>query len=131
MDGWDGYPGTFCDLFRFIANHRIRHVVFLSGDEHLPVSATASLCEGDQELTRVYSIHTSALYAPFPFANGSAEDLVLAETLSLGDGLLCKVNTTVHTMAFGFTLLRFSHEADGWVIHGCYEGSGETFVIRL
>ncbi|HXF46472.1 MAG TPA: alkaline phosphatase D family protein, partial [Burkholderiaceae bacterium] len=75
-DSWDGYPHTFHRLLAFIARERIRNVVFVSGDEHLGCVARARLARaGDQaEEVTVHSIHTPALYAPYPFANAVPED---------------------------------------------------------
>jgi choline dehydrogenase-like flavoprotein/pimeloyl-ACP methyl ester carboxylesterase len=87
-DAWDGYPATFKRLLAYIANRRLRNLVFLSGDEHHSCIATARLLalpekgrEGE-ELTTVQSIHSSALNAPFTFANGEAADLAGSDWFS-------------------------------------------------
>ncbi|MEY9137102.1 cholesterol oxidase [Bradyrhizobium diazoefficiens] len=83
-DGWDGYPGSLREVLAFIAEHKIQGVVFLSGDEHRGCVATAELRERSGALiTRVHSIHTAAVYAPYPFANSLDEDTVASETIPI------------------------------------------------
>ena len=65
-DGWEGYPHSLNELLAFIAEQRIRNVVSLSGDAHLSCVATATSQGEDGPPLVVYSIHSSALYAPFP-----------------------------------------------------------------
>lgn len=132
LDGWDGYPATFNRLLEFIARRRLRRVVFLSGDEHLGVTASAVLLDGDEEVARIHSIHTSPLYAPFSFANGRAEDFIMSETFEVGGtGIRCRVTARAQEPHDGFTLLHFRPEGDGWSIDGLYEGIGAAFRIAL
>jgi cholesterol oxidase len=75
-DAWDGYPASMQRLLAHIARHGIRNVVFLSGDEHLSCTATVLVTPpGGAAPVSILSIHSSALYAPYPFANSVPEDL--------------------------------------------------------
>ena len=79
-DAWDGYPASLDRLLDFLMCHQIQHTVFLSGDEHHALVCHVTLQPppdradtwGPVQLT---SVHSSALYAPLPFANGHPADL--------------------------------------------------------
>lgn len=76
-DAWDGYPRSLHDLLGFIAEARVRNCVFLSGDEHLPCVVTADVSRvgaGEADRVRLWSAHTGAMYAPYPFANSRPHD---------------------------------------------------------
>jgi pimeloyl-ACP methyl ester carboxylesterase len=117
-DGWDGYPNTLREVLVHIAANKIDHVVFLSGDEHRGCVATIDLCDASGSLiTRVHSVHTAAMYAPFPFANSLDEDIVTSETIDIVDGAVtykCVVNATRPPAGDGVTFLRVSREAGVW-----------------
>jgi cholesterol oxidase len=51
-----------------------RNLVFLSGDEHRCITATARL--GGTPDFKIHSIHSSGLYAPYPFANAIPQDFI-------------------------------------------------------
>jgi phosphodiesterase/alkaline phosphatase D-like protein len=77
-DGWDGYPCSFHWLLAHIAGNRISNVVFLSGDEHLSCVAKATITTpetGDSVV--IHPVHSSPLFAPFPFANSIRAGLPL------------------------------------------------------
>lgn len=74
-DAWDGFPGSLCELLGFIATERIRNVVFLSGDYHCSVFCTLELAAKGRPPVNAYSIVSSGLYTPYPFANARFEDL--------------------------------------------------------
>ncbi|MGH8692871.1 MAG: alkaline phosphatase D family protein, partial [Burkholderiales bacterium] len=119
-DGWDGYPRSMYELLGFIAKNKISNVVFLSGDEHVGIVACAELRAtygADQDPIRVHSIHTSALYAPYPFANAAPPDLVPEEEFDFGagtDSYRCAVKDTKFFPGSSFTLLDFKHNGAGW-----------------
>jgi phosphodiesterase/alkaline phosphatase D-like protein len=70
-DAWDGFPESLARLIRFLYDERITNTVFLSGDEHHSFHAETRVTRtGHDHTLRILSIHSSALYAPFPFANG-------------------------------------------------------------
>ena len=66
-------------MLTHIAREKIRHVVFVSGDEHLACVARVVLDAGDGDPIVFHSVHSSPLFAPFPFANSVREDLVANE----------------------------------------------------
>ena len=55
-------------------NNDLRKVVFVSGDEHHSLHATTWLGSGYKRI-KLVSVHSSGLYAPYPFANGRPRDL--------------------------------------------------------
>jgi choline dehydrogenase-like flavoprotein len=77
-DAWDGFPASLHELLGFIARERIRNVVFLSGDYHCSVFCTMRLALEGQPVVNAYSIVSSGLYTPYPFANSRFEDLAPA-----------------------------------------------------
>jgi cholesterol oxidase len=115
-DSWDGYPYSLHALLGFIAEHQIRNVVFLSGDEHLGCVATAQLRGADGgEPVLIHSIHTTALYAPYPFANAKPADLMEQEQfefVTAGHRYHCDVSASFYP-GYGFTLLRLHQAGDG------------------
>jgi cholesterol oxidase len=103
-DAWDGFPESMAWLLGFIADKAIRHVVFLSGDEHHSMHAEITLGSGT-DAVRVLSVHSSGLYAPYPFANGRPQDLALTEGFPLGT-LHVAVATTPAPAGDGFATLQ-------------------------
>ena len=81
-DAWDGYPRTLHEVLRFIAEHQIGGVIFLSGDEHIPCVSDIVVSAPDAPAVRVLSLHAAPLYAPLPFANARVEDFSGNETFS-------------------------------------------------
>lgn len=76
-DSWEGYPLSLHSLLQFVCDNQIKGVVFLSGDEHVS-SATkvkVTCLETGMECI-LHSIHSSGLFSPYPFANGSPEDFM-------------------------------------------------------
>jgi cholesterol oxidase len=118
-DGWDGYPNTLREVLAYIAKEGIKGVVFLSGDEHRGCVATVDLCDADgNPITRVHSLHTAAVYAPYPFANSLDEDVVASETIVIADpnygNYQCVVNTTRPPAGDGVTFLRVRQVGTAW-----------------
>ncbi len=102
-DAWDGYPHSQHELLGEIWRHRARGLVFLSGDEHRSgwISARISPVRGApqdsvQDSVWVHSIHSSALYAPWPFAVTAKEELAAPEVFEFdgpdGQRLRCEVS---------------------------------------
>ncbi len=83
IDGWSGYPASLCELLNFIEAEKIQGVVFLCGDAHLSLVTKLVLCGGENA---VYSVVSSGLYSPWPFANTRADDYVLNEPIELSCG---------------------------------------------
>ena len=65
---------------------------FLSGDEHQSFHSEATVTTaGCAHQLKIVSVHSSALYAPFPFANGRPSDFLASDSFSVGR---CKVAVT-------------------------------------
>lgn len=75
-DAWDGYPGALHALLAALAERPRLKGLFLSGDEHLPcvLRAEVARADGSAAPAELLSVHTGALYAPYPFANSRPED---------------------------------------------------------
>ena len=77
---------------------------------------------------RAHSIHTTAAYAPFPFANGLAEDFMEQETLSFthgGQSYECRVDATLPAVPDGATILRPWRDGHGaWKLDYEYAAGG-------
>jgi hypothetical protein len=112
-DAWDGYRKSLSRVLGRIARDRVRNVVFLSGDEHLSLVAELTLRAGDGEPVLVHSVHSSALYAPFPFANSIHDDLLADDRFSL-DGCSVEVHTRFAAPGDGFAVLRVFEEDGRW-----------------
>lgn len=131
-DGWDGYPSSFHNLISYISSNNIKHVVFLSGDEHLSCVARATIRnEPDNRSTIIHSIHSSALYAPFPFANSIAEDMMLKDTFRYEDknhnsnSFTCNIETEIISKSNGYMIISVSKNTDNWKIN-CEFDDGNT-----
>jgi len=134
-DAWDGYPGSLHRLLALLCRHRISNAVFLSGDEHLSSITRATVTDLATGLSIVlHSIHSSGLYAPFPFANSLAEDFATPDDWEFtdpvqhgsyrcqvevlrwapGDGYACVSVTPPNRLGGGWRLkVRFGREAGG------------------
>ena len=76
-DSWDGYPLSRNALLKFICDGEINGVVFLSGDEHVSSVTTAKVyCKETDKCCMFHSIHSSGLFSPYSFANGSSNDFI-------------------------------------------------------
>jgi len=136
-DAWDGYPYSLHRVLGYIATRRIRNVVFLSGDEHLSCVARASITpNGSNQPVDILSIHSSALHAPFPFANAITEDFAVPDEFSFsvspqhisceanggpgfdwGGAYSCKVETDFAPPGDGFAVLRAVKEDRRWTMY--------------
>ncbi|MCO5063899.1 MAG: alkaline phosphatase D family protein [Rhizobiaceae bacterium] len=133
-DGWDGYPDTLRELLGYIAINHIEQVVFLSGDEHRGCIATGELRDGrGKKIVEIHSIHTSALYAPFPFANGVDQEIVDEEEIEFGYGgrrFKCAVKALRPTPGDGATFLKVRKQGRGWRLD-CEFSDGIPHSLRL
>jgi choline dehydrogenase-like flavoprotein/pimeloyl-ACP methyl ester carboxylesterase len=114
-DGWDGYPQSLREILQIVAEKQCKHLVFLSGDEHLSCDATITIEMEGKEPVIIHSIHRSGLYAPLPFANSRCEDLVLNETwLPEKDGnrFSCTIQTRMRNDVRGFGQLHVFRDAE-------------------
>ena len=110
-DSWSGYPASLMKLLGFIQTKRIQRVVFLSGDAHGSAVSKLVLDDG----LAIYSVLSSGMHAPWPFANSRPEEFVLdgPVALRLGDAVL---NGQMHTAAWsphsGYALVSLSAAGD-------------------
>ena len=111
-DSWDAYPQSLYELLAFICNQEITGLVFLSGDQHISnvVEATVERIENGKVTAKCsfLSVHSSALYAPYPFANAIPEDFARCETFKFSwkkSEYRCSVESTFAPPGDGFALL--------------------------
>jgi len=120
-DSWDGYPRSLHGVLAFIARNRIPNVVFVSGDEHLGCVATIKIALRGKPPVLVHSVHSSPLFAPFPFANTEPADLVADDRFDLDEPTRgaghCSVQTEFAAPGDGFAVLRFYRDGARWVMH--------------
>ncbi len=115
-DAWDGYPTSLDRLLDFLMRHQIQHTAFLSGDEHHALVCEATLApppirQDRWKEVRLTSVHSSALYAPLPFANGHPADLSDQAFVTAGG-----TRVTMRT--------RCAPPGDGWARVSLTPGSG-------
>ena len=80
IDSWDGYPASRNRLLAAIHAHG-DGVILLSGDEHVSNFTRITIRKKDETSgVSATSIHASALYAPWPFANSTRDDFIDDET---------------------------------------------------
>ena len=119
-DAWDGFPYSFHHLLGEIAKEEIQNVVFLSGDEHLSCVARAEVKRiPDGKPIMIHSVHSSALYAPFPFANAIREDFAATDEFQFdaskyGFAYTCSVSTQFAPNGDGFAILNVVRKNDRW-----------------
>lgn len=143
-DAWDGYPASLHGLLAHLCDHALDHTVFLSGDEHLGCVARVHVERlGDDGRVRAqatcHSVHTPALYAPYPFANALAEhfadDEVFGFSLPAGAGLRyyrCTVRTWRPAAGDGFVVLRVArHAQGGWVVWAGFDHAGAQEAYEI
>ncbi|WP_431264783.1 alkaline phosphatase D family protein [Roseateles chitinivorans] len=118
-DAWDGYPHSLHELLGAVWRHRATGLVFLSGDEHRSgwVSAEISAVDGeDSAPVRIHSVHSSALYAPWPFAVTAVEELAAPDVFEFdgpdGQRLRCVVGAWADHPGDGFAVLRVAGAGD-------------------
>lgn len=122
-DAWEAYPRSLHALLAHLCRTQARHVVFLSGDEHLSCIARLRIRrEGDGPEREVvaHSVHSSALYAPYPFANSRPHDFHAHDAFAFTDlheGRLehfhCEVETTFAPGGDGLALIETRRSPDG------------------
>ena len=88
-DAWCGYPSSLHALLALLWRLGRSNLVFLSGDEHLSsvVKATITRLDDGQPARSVtlHSVHSSALYAPYPFANAVPEEFAVNDAWDFVD----------------------------------------------
>lgn len=122
-DAWDGYPRSMRTLLHEIVKRDIPNVIFLSGDEHLFCRATVEL-HGYGNTQTVHSIHSSPLYAPYPFANSMQAEFLdstdrfklLAADPAEPEIVDCEVESGFETFKSGFAEIRVCKGTVGWSV---------------
>jgi cholesterol oxidase len=126
-DAWDGYPGSLYRLLVHIWKTGRSNLVFLSGDEHLSsvIRATVTRRGHADRAVVLHSVHSSGLYAPYPFANAVPalfalpDDWTFEDPDQPDDCYRCVVeNCTRWVPGDGFALLRLTPPV-------CGAGSGD------
>lgn len=147
-DAWDGYPKSMHELLAYVCDHEIKGLVFLSGDEH--ISNCVWACVTDLHTGKqctFHSVHSSALYAPYPFANAVKEDFARSETFHFPDPpdaaagrYCCEVRTVFAPEGDGFALLTAlgpsTSNGTGWQLNVAFHGAngpkeGGTHMLDL
>jgi cholesterol oxidase len=121
-DSWAGYPSSLQALLMCITDARIQNVVLLSGDEHISCDSHISVKAGDGAPVQIRAIHSSALYAPYPFANSCLSDMA-DEVYSFGfdapDGskrhYSCEVRTR-YAPGEGCAIITATQERQVWKV---------------
>jgi len=134
-DGWDGYLATMKAVLTDIAKKRTKHVVFLSGDEHRACFTTANIYDDNGDhVTQFLSIHTSAMWAPYPFANGKDADIVDNETFEICDGtdhFTCTVNTERPEPGDGPTYISVHQQDSDWIVECEFSDDSKRAVTLI
>ena len=118
-EAWDGYPRSLHLLLACACDQEVNGLVFLSGDEHISsvVQARVTNLETGACCT-LHSIHSSALYAPYPFANAREADFARNETFRFPDRdagpYCCEVKTAFAPAGDGFALVTAEPAGAGW-----------------
>lgn len=121
VDNWSGYPKHQHWLLQRIYELRLQNVLFLSGDEHLSCYAEGVIYDtgkGVSEPQKItfHSIHSSALYAPFPFANSKPHDFIKSDSFSVGGNRLqCDVKAQFMP-GDGFRTVELKKCNNGWIL---------------
>ncbi len=138
-DSWCGYPASLRRVLARLYVTRARGVVFLSGDEHLSCAAVIEITRNDSDdVLRTHSVHSSALYAPYPFANSRQEDFPIDDSFEFDDpfhpadqagpplAYRCTVATTFPERGDGFAILRPSPADAGWQVRVEFHRPGKA-----
>lgn len=141
-DSWDGYPDSCHELLGFIADQQITQAIFLSGDEHLGLFASATIQGPNAKApVTIWTIHAPGLYTPYPFANASALDFMADETFEFqrgneGGKYRCKISSKFFD-ASAFAMISLDQEPTGqaWRLtcemDGPVEKTRERVVVNI
>jgi phosphodiesterase/alkaline phosphatase D-like protein len=118
-DAWDGFPFSQHRLLRTICEEEHHGIVFLSGDEHRSSFSTINVTHLETGKTCcIYSIHSSALYAPYSFANGAEANFNIDDIFRFPDAkdgpYLCSVETGFAEEGDGYAIVKAARETSGW-----------------
>jgi hypothetical protein len=118
-DAWDGFPFSQHNLLRAICEEQHEGVVFLSGDEHRSSFSEIDVARIDNSRKcRFHSIHSSALYAPYSFANGAEANFNTNDHFLFPDAqdgpYRCSVRTAFAQAGDGFAIVTAAVEQGRW-----------------
>jgi alkaline phosphatase D len=104
-DSWPGYPQTRLAILKHIVEKKIQNVVFLGGDIHCSCVAEIDFDGTDAEKLKAFAVTSSALYWPFPFADGDPNGYVHdSRNADQSDPFpVIGTNATMHYRSFGYT----------------------------
>jgi hypothetical protein len=128
-DAWDGYPASLHALLARMCEWRLSNVTFLSGNEHRCCEARVRVWpEGDEGAAVPFvSVHGSALYAPYPFANSRPEDFALEERFAFEDPeeghrrYVCEVRSRFAPPQDGYALVQVHRDGAQWELNVCFD----------
>ncbi|NPC56320.1 alpha/beta fold hydrolase [Caenimonas soli] len=120
-DAWEGYPASLHRLLAGVYKRGSDDVVFLSGNEHVSSVSRIEISklDGSRKVAVAHSVHSSALYAPYPFANATAEDFAGNDEFTFSHGgarYRCSVTTWFPSPGDGFAVLSVSPAKPGWLV---------------
>ncbi len=104
-DSWPGFPTTRRVILDCIVENNIQNVIFASGDIHCSNLASMHFSgTAKAKKLKAFSITSSALYWPFPFADGDPSNYVHdSTTAEQEDPFLLTSGVTMHYKAWNFT----------------------------
>jgi hypothetical protein len=119
LDGWQGYPASFHGLLAWLCEHEVKDVVFLSGDAHLACDARVHVANTRTgKAVDFAALHAPPLYAPYPFANEEAANLLWKDRFPFtwgGESYVCSVDARRFAAPAGAcALLQASRGPQGW-----------------
>jgi hypothetical protein len=129
-DDWDGFPASRDALLGFLSDNELKRVVFLSGDAHTSCVAQATVTRDDGQQARLWSVHSSGLYCPYPFANGMQDDYACDEVFDFRaaaclDGTVrtyrCEITSLKWEPGDGFAMLALTHSGSGHSLQVCFD----------
>jgi cholesterol oxidase len=130
-DGWEGYPASQAQILQWIMKYQVQNLVCLSGDAHLSCVADLHL-QGAEGSLALSSVHASALFAPYPFANAEREQYASNETFIVTPGLQCSVSTDYAPSGDGFATLCVSKVEGSWKVSVTFDRErGHTAPYEL
>ncbi len=134
-DAWDGYPASLHALLALLLDVGNDRIVLVSGDEHLSCVARVVLSRASAPRRQVviHAIESSALYAPYPFANSIPEDLAGDDGFELdesADPARCDVTTWFPPAGDGFAVISVERDSRGWTLHVCFDRAGQGSAAR-
>lgn len=118
-DGWDGFPASLKWFLGIIINKQIDGVLLLCGDAHLAGHSEITLTKNGAKEMRLHILHSPALYAPFPFANGHPHQYKTRDSFywtDSGSNINCTVTSDLRELGDGFVVIKATQEGGSWVV---------------